>query len=58
MGAFLSEYKEVRDFYVPARRALTEQILLGGAPHAVAIVNVTLARAPSALDFASGSQAS
>lgn len=48
MGAFLSEYKEVRDFYVPVRRALTEQILLGGAPHAVAIVNVTLARAPSA----------
>ena len=32
-------------FYAPVRRALTEPILLGGAPRAVAIVNGTLAAA-------------
>jgi type IV secretion system protein VirB3 len=45
MAAFLSEHDEVRGFYAPVRRALTEQILLGGAPRAVAIVNGTLAGA-------------
>lgn len=32
-------------FYAPVHRALTEQILLGGAPRAVAIANGTLAGA-------------
>ena len=32
-------------FAVPVRRALTENILLGGAPRAVAILNGTLAAA-------------
>ena len=32
-------------FYAPVHRALTESILLGGAPRAVAIVNGTLAAA-------------
>ncbi len=32
-------------FHAPVHRALTEQILLGGAPRAVAIVNGTLAGA-------------
>jgi type IV secretory pathway TrbD component len=32
-------------FFAPVHRALTEQILLGGAPRSVAIVNGTLAGA-------------
>jgi len=32
-------------FYAPVHRALTEPILLGGAPRAVAIINGTLAAA-------------
>ena len=32
-------------FYAPVHRSLTEPILLGGAPRAVAIVNGTLAAA-------------
>ncbi len=32
-------------YYAPVHRALTEQILLGGAPRAVAIANGTLAGA-------------
>ena len=32
-------------FYAPVHRALTEPILLGGAPRAVAILNGTLAAA-------------
>ena len=32
-------------FYVPVHRALTEPILLGGAPRAVAILNGTIAAA-------------
>ncbi len=32
-------------YYVPVHRALTEQILLGGAPRSLAIVNGTLAGA-------------
>ena len=35
----------VAGFYAPLHRALTEPILLGGAPRAVAIVNGTLAAA-------------
>ncbi len=45
MAAFGSEQNEIRGFYAPVRRALTEQILLGGAPRSVAIVNGTLAGA-------------
>ncbi|MEH3046653.1 VirB3 family type IV secretion system protein [Sphingomonas adhaesiva] len=36
---------EVPGFTVPVHRALTEPILLGGAPRAVAIMNGTLAGA-------------
>ncbi|MBS7540641.1 hypothetical protein KHC27_17045, partial [Ancylobacter lacus] len=36
---------EVPGFSVPVHRALTEPILLGGAPRAIAIVNGTLAGA-------------
>jgi type IV secretion system protein TrbD len=36
---------QVTGFYAPVHRALTEPILLGGAPRAVAIVNGTLAAA-------------
>lgn len=35
----------VRGFEAPVRRALTEPILMGGAPRSVAIVNGTLAAA-------------
>ncbi|WGR97727.1 MULTISPECIES: VirB3 family type IV secretion system protein [unclassified Bradyrhizobium] len=35
----------VAGFVTPVRRALTEPILMGGAPRAVAIVNGTLAAA-------------
>ena len=35
----------ITGFYAPVHRALTEAILLGGAPRAVAIVNGTLAAA-------------
>ena len=35
----------IAGFEVPVHRALTEQILLGGAPRAVAILNGTLAAA-------------
>ena len=36
---------EVRGFFAPVHRALTEPILLGGAPRSVAILNGTLAGA-------------
>lgn len=36
---------EVPGFTVPVHRALTEPILLGGAPRAIAIMNGTLAGA-------------
>lgn len=45
MAAFGPEQDEIRGFYAPVRKALTEQILLGGAPRSVAIVNGTLAGA-------------
>ncbi|WP_430414055.1 VirB3 family type IV secretion system protein [Parasphingorhabdus sp.] len=35
----------IAGFYVPVHRALTEQILLGGAPRGLAIANGTLAGA-------------
>ena len=35
----------IAGFYVPVHRALTEPILLGGAPRTVAIANATLAGA-------------
>ena len=35
----------IAGFYAPVHRALTEPILLGGAPRAVAILNATLAAA-------------
>lgn len=37
--------EDVRGFFAPVHRALTEPILLGGAPRAVAILNGTLAGA-------------
>ena len=37
----------ITGFYAPVHRALTEPILLGGAPRAVAIANGTLAAAVS-----------
>jgi type IV secretion system protein VirB3 len=37
--------ESVSGFYAPVHRALTEAILLGGAPRAVAILNGTLAAA-------------
>jgi len=36
---------DVRGFFAPVRRALTEPIFLAGAPRAVAILNGTLAGA-------------
>ncbi|MBA4788662.1 VirB3 family type IV secretion system protein [Xanthobacter oligotrophicus] len=41
----MGEAVEVPGFSVPVHRALTEPILLGGAPRAIAIVNGTLAGA-------------
>jgi type IV secretion system protein VirB3 len=37
--------ESVSGFYAPVHRALTEAILLGGAPRSVAILNGTLAAA-------------
>jgi type IV secretion system protein TrbD len=46
MGAnFLNSDEPTPGFTVPLHRALTEPILLGGAPRAVAILNGTLAAA-------------
>ncbi len=44
MGALLS-YEAIAGFTAPVHRALTEPILLGGAPRTVAIANGTLAAA-------------
>ena len=41
----MPEADSVQGYYAPVHRALTEPILLGGAPRAVAIVNGTLAAA-------------
>jgi type IV secretory pathway TrbD component len=43
--AMLSDHADVPGFSVPVHRALTEPILLGGAPRAIAILNGTLAAA-------------
>ena len=43
--AEFSDATTIVGFSVPVRRALTEPILLGGAPRAIAIVNGTLAAA-------------
>ncbi|WEX85764.1 VirB3 family type IV secretion system protein [Sinorhizobium garamanticum] len=45
MAASASHAEEVPGYSVPVHRALTEQILLGGAPRAIAILNGTLAAA-------------
>ena len=41
----MDEVNPIAGFTVPVHRALTEPILLGGAPRAVAILNGTLAAA-------------
>jgi type IV secretory pathway TrbD component len=41
----MTDTDSVPGFHVPVHRALTERILLGGAPRAVAIANGTLAAA-------------
>jgi type IV secretion system protein VirB3 len=41
----MEQIEPIAGFYAPVHRALTEPILLGGAPRAVAIVNGTLAAA-------------
>jgi type IV secretory pathway TrbD component len=45
MAGLLDHAAEVPGFSVPVRRSLTEPILLGGAPRAIAIMNGTLAGA-------------
>lgn len=45
MAGPLEHGAEVPGFSVPVRRSLTEPILLGGAPRAIAIMNGTLAGA-------------
>ena len=45
MAGLTDAAAEVPGFTVPVHRALTEPILLGGAPRAVAIMNGTLAGA-------------
>src|SRR5690606_20267164 len=45
MAGFNDQSGEVPGFSVPVHRALTEHILLGGAPRSIAIVNGTLAAA-------------
>jgi type IV secretion system protein VirB3 len=39
------ELDQIHGFFAPVHRALTEPILLGGAPRSVAIANSTLAAA-------------
>ena len=41
----MEQAEPISGFYAPVHRALTEPILLGGAPRTVAIVNGTLAAA-------------
>jgi type IV secretion system protein TrbD len=45
MASFTETAHDVPGFTVPVHRALTEHILLGGAPRAIAILNGTLAAA-------------
>src|SRR5208337_3303188 len=44
-AGLMDQANAIAGFYAPVHRALTEPILLGGAPRAVAIVNGTLAAA-------------
>ena len=41
----MGEAEPIAGFYAPVHRALTEPILLGGAPRGIAILNGTLAAA-------------
>lgn len=45
MAGGLEQLDAVPGFSIPVHRALTEHILLGGAPRSIAIVNGTLAGA-------------
>mgnify|MGYP003947632645 CR=1 FL=1 len=45
MAAVLEQLDAVPGFSVPVHRALTEHIMLGGAPRSIAIMNGTLAGA-------------
>lgn len=45
MAGFTENGGEVPGYSVPVHRALTEHILLGGAPRSIAILNGTLAAA-------------
>ena len=45
VAGLMDQADTIAGFYAPVHRALTEPILLGGAPRAVAIVNGTLAAA-------------
>ena len=45
MSAYDDPSTAIPGFYVPVHRALTEHILLGGAPRGLAIANGTLAGA-------------
>ena len=45
VAGLMDQADAIPGFYAPVHRALTEPILLGGAPRAVAIVNGTLAAA-------------
>ena len=41
----MEQHESIAGFYAPVHRALTEPLLLGGAPRAVVIINGTLAAA-------------
>ena len=45
MASLIDSAGDVPGYTVPVHRALTEHILLGGAPRAIAILNGTLAAA-------------
>ncbi|MBN9532228.1 MAG: VirB3 family type IV secretion system protein [Alphaproteobacteria bacterium] len=45
MAGLIESRSDVPGYSVPVHRALTEHILLGGAPRAIAILNGTLAAA-------------
>jgi type IV secretory pathway TrbD component len=45
MAGLSQPFETIAGFAVPVHRALTEPILLGGAPRAIAILNGTLAGA-------------
>ena len=45
MAGLMDHAPDVPGYVVPVHRALTEQILLGGAPRSIAILNGTLAAA-------------